>query len=38
MSAIFSFEKGATKKQFIIFLKGGYFVIGGPIDMSFGVF
>ena len=33
------FEKGATKKhRFFIFLKGGYLVIGGPIDMNFGVF
>ena len=33
------FEKGAAKKQkFFIFLKGHYFVMGGPIDMYFGVF
>ena len=39
MSAIFSFEKGAAKKHtFFIFLKGRYFVMGGPIDMNFGVF
>ena len=33
------FEKGAAKKhKFFIFLKGRYFVMGGPIDMNFGVF
>ena len=37
----FYFEKGAAKKKnskFFIFLKGRYFVIGGPIDMNVGVF
>ena len=36
MSAIFSFEKGATKKN--KFLKGCYFVMGSPIDMNIDVF
>ena len=39
MSAAFSFEKGAAKKQkYFIFLKGCYFVMGSPIDMNVGVF
>ena len=39
MSAIFSFKKGATKKQtFFIFLKSCYFVMGSPIDMNVDVF
>ena len=36
MSAIFSFEKGATKKN--KFLKGCYFVMGSPIDMNIDMF
>ena len=33
------FETGTvTKHKFFIFLKGCYFVMGGPIDMIFGVF
>ena len=40
MSAIFSFEKAATKKnhKFFIFLKDCYFVMGSPIDMNVDVF
>ena len=39
MSAIFSFEKGATKKnKFFIFLKGCHFVMDSPIDMNVDVF
>ena len=40
MSAIFSFEKGATKKEhkFFTFLKECYFVMGSPIDMNVDVF
>ena len=35
----FYFEKRTTKKQkSFIFLKGLYFVMGGPIDMNFDVF
>ena len=38
MSATYFFEKGVTKKQkFFIFLKGRYFVMGGPIEVNFGV-
>ena len=38
MSGIFSFEKGATKKQmFLIFLKGCYFLMGSPVDMNVAV-
>ena len=33
------FEKGATTKhKFFILLMGRYFVMGGAIDMNFGVF
>ena len=33
------FEKGAAKKhKFFIFLKGGLFVMGGPIDINVGIF
>ena len=33
------FEKGAAKKhKFFTFLKGRYFVMGGSIDIIFGVF
>ena len=33
------FEKGAAKKhKFSTFLKGRYFVMGGSIDINFGVF
>ena len=35
MSAIFSFEKGAAKKEkCFIFSKGCYFVMGSSIDMD----
>ena len=35
----FFFEKGAAKRHnFFIFLKGCYFVMGGPIDMNLAVF
>ena len=37
MSAIFILEKEPPKKK-IIFLKGRYFVMGGPIEMNVGVF
>ena len=38
MSAIFSFEKGAAKRnKFFIFLKGCYFEMGIPIDMNVDV-
>ena len=33
------FEKGVPKKhKSFMFLKSCYFVMGGPIDMNFGVF
>ena len=33
------FEKGAAKKhKFFTFLKDRYFVMGGSIDINFGVF
>ena len=33
------FEKGAAKKhKFFTFLKDRYFVMGGCIDINFGVF
>ena len=39
MSATSLFEKEAAKKtQFFIFLKGCYFVMGKPLDMTVGVF
>ena len=39
MSAIFILEKEPPKKKKkIIFLKGLYFVMGGPIDINVGVF
>ena len=39
MSAIFILKKEPPKKhKFFIFLKGRYFIIGGPIDMNVGVF
>ena len=38
MSAICFLKKDPRKKhKFFIFLKGRYFVMGGPIDMNFGV-
>ena len=39
MLAIFILKKEPPKKhKFFIFLKGLYFVMGGPNDMNFGVF
>ena len=39
MSAIFIFEiKSAKKDKIFNFLKGRFFVMGGPMDMIFGVF
>ena len=39
MSAIFILKKEPPKKhKFFIFLKGCYFVMGGPINMTVGVF
>ena len=42
MSAIFILKKEPNKQpkkhKFFIFLKGRYFVVGGPIDMNVGVF
>ena len=39
MSAIFILKKEPPKKhKFFIFLKGRYFVVGGPIDMNVEVF
>ena len=39
MSAVFIFEiKGAKKDKIFSFSKGRFSVIGGPMDMIFGVF
>ena len=38
MSAICFLKKEPPKNKFFIFLKGRYFVMGGPIDMNFGLF
>ena len=39
MSAVFFFEiKGAEKDKIFNFLKGHFFVMGGTMDMIFGVF
>ena len=39
MSVIFLKKRSRQKKRkFFIFLKGRYFVMGGPIDMNIGVF
>ena len=39
MSAVFIFEKKNAKKDKIFnFLKGCFSVMGGPMDMIFGVF
>ena len=39
MSSIFISEKEPLKQHnFFIFLKGRYFVMGGPIDINVGVF
>ena len=39
MSAVFIFEiKGAKKDKILNFLKGRFSVMGGPMDMVFGVF
>ena len=39
MLAILILKKKPPKKhKFFIFLKGGYFVMGDPIDMNVGVF
>ena len=39
MSAVFIFEiKGAKKDKIFNFLKGRFSVMGGPMDMNFGVF
>ena len=39
MSEIFILKKESPKKyKFFIFLKGRYFVMGGPVDMNVGVF
>ena len=39
MSATFILKKRTAKKRkFFMFLRGLYFVMGGPIDMNFGVF
>ena len=39
MSAVFIFEvKGAKKDNIFNFSKGGFFVMGGPMDMNFDVF
>ena len=39
MSAILILKKEPPKKhKFLLFLKGWYFVMGGSIDMSVGVF
>ena len=36
---LFLKKKGAAKKhKFFVFLKGRYFVMGGPVDMNIGVF
>ena len=39
ISAVFIFERKGVKKDSIFnFLKGRFSVMGGPMDMSFGVF
>ena len=39
ISAVFIFEtKGVKKDSIFNFLKGRFSVMGGPMDMSFGVF
>ena len=39
MSAVFNFEiKGAKKDKIFNFLKDCFSVMGGPMDMIFGVF
>ena len=39
MSAVFIFEiKSAKKDNIFNFLKGSFSVMGGPMDMNFGVF
>ena len=39
MAAVFIFEiKGAKKDNIFNFLKGGFSVMRGPMDMIFGVF
>ena len=39
MSAFFIFEiKGAKKDKIFYFLKGRFFLMGGPIDVIFGLF
>ena len=39
MSAIFILKKKPPKKhKFFMFLRGRYFVMGGPIDMNVDVF
>ena len=38
MSTMFILKKEQQKKIFVIFLKGCYFVMGGPIDMNVGMF
>ena len=39
MSAVFIFEiKGAKKDEIFSFLKGRFPVMGGPMDMIFGMF
>ena len=39
MSAVFIFEiKGAKKDKIFNFSKGRFSVMGGPMDMNFGVF
>ena len=39
MSAVFIFEiKGAKKDKVFNFLKGSFFVMGGPMDITFGMF
>ena len=39
MSAVFIFEiKGAEKDKIFNFLKGSFFVMGGPMDITFGMF
>ena len=39
MSAIFNLKKEPPKKKlFFMFLRGHYFVMGGPTDMNFDLF
>ena len=39
MSAIFVLKKNPPKiRKFFMFLRGSYFVMGGPIDMNVDVF